>query len=287
MSADAWAQQKHLTPRVSIEPSVGYGNENLVWSIAGVNAMDQPVNILSELKWRKIKAVTFQLRAETFVWKKLFVRGDLSSAYYLSGTVSDTDYAGDDRTDPTFHDVFNADKGGSISCVLATGYAIDLPGKNSIGAFIGYTRDTQSLYLLRTNGTVQGDLRSTYNTRWKGLLMGINGLIYIHKKLHMVAKGVYSQLGYAATADWNLIPDFRHPVSFEHSARGYKVSVQSGFRYKVNNRLDARLSVARDSWTTGIGTDTLYRSNGDVDVTRLNGVHRSSLTLWCGVALRW
>ncbi len=48
-----------------------------------------------------------------------------------------------------------------------------------------------------------------------------------------MAKGIYDQAVYRATADWNLIQNFSHPVSFTHHADGFGVEGQMGVEYAI------------------------------------------------------
>lgn len=214
------AQESGKGPHVNLTSSAGYSVESFDWSIAGKNSMDEPVNILSELKWKKLGGINLYLAGEWYAWKSLFVRVDLSKTFITSGNVSDTDFGKDTRRDTLFHDVFNSDKGGVISYNVAAGYKIRFIKKNTIAPFAGYGNDAQSLYLLRDNGNVQGDLKSTYQTKWNGLFAGLDINICIYKKLTALGQITYHQVKYSAKADWNLIADFSHPVSFEHQAKG-------------------------------------------------------------------
>jgi hypothetical protein len=284
-ATEGWSQHP-TSRRINVTPSVGYSIESFSWSIAGVNAMNQPVNILSELKWRNINSTAARLRAEVFVWTDVFMRADFSKAFIISGKVSDTDYGRDNRIDPTFHDVFDSDKGGSTSFVLTTGYRMHLPRKSSVGVFVGYAHETRLLYLLRDNGNVQGDLKSTYHARWKGVVFGVDIILPAHKKLQFIAEGNYHHHRYDATADWNLIADFAHPVSFRHQAKGHTLSLDAGLQYIINRCINIRLTAVHGASITGAGIDTLYRSNGDIDVTRLNTVRRSSMILCSGLTMK-
>lgn len=192
------------------------------------------------------------------------VRSDLSKTFITSDEVSDTDFSKANRQDTSFHDVFNGDKGAVISCSAAAGYTIYFLKKNTIAPFAGYRHDSQSLYMLRDNGNVQGDLKSTYQTKWNGPFTGLDLEIWVYKKLAAQGRITYHQVQYAAKANWNLIENFKHPVSFEHHAKGYGLVTDIDLEYLVGKKISAILRIVYGYWTTGKGTDTLYHTNGDI-----------------------
>src|SRR5262249_13035077 len=159
----------------------------------------------------------------------------------------------DNRRDTLFHDVFDANKGGAISYSLAIGYKIRVFGKHAIAPFIGYGNDAQLLYLLRDNGNVQGDLKSSYKTKWNGAFAGLDIRFYIDKKLAVTGQISYHATRYSAKADWNLITDFKHPVSFRHDANGYGIVTEAGLTYLASGKLSIVLTVSNGHWTTGKG----------------------------------
>jgi hypothetical protein len=279
------AQESGRMLNLKIHAAVGYSVENFDWSIAGKGANAEPVNILSELKWKKSAGPCLHLHGEWHAWKGLFVRADISKTFVTSGKVSDTDFGKNDRRDTLFHDIFNSDRGGIIGYSAAIGYDIRLMSKHTISPFAGYRNDSQSLYLLRNNGNVQGDLKSTYQTKWNGLLAGLDVRVCIYEKLMVTGRITYHQVSYSAKADWNLIGDFKHPVSFKHQAKGYGLEAVAGLEYFIGKKISTLLTIAHGYRTTGRGTDTLYRTNGDIVATPLNPVHRNNLTLSAGIQM--
>jgi hypothetical protein len=213
------------------------------------------------------------------------VKGNLSNAFITSGKVSDTDFGKDNRQDTLFHDTFNSDQGNITSWATGVGYKIPIVKKYSVAPFVGYGINTQNLFVLRDYGNVTGNLKSTYDTKWKGLTMGLSFIIPVHERIKITAQSTYRQLNYSAKANWNLIEDFEHPVSFRHKAKGYGVQNSIGVQYLFNRNIAVSLNGQIGHWITGKGTDTLYRTNGEVNVTQLNRVHRNSATLGAGIQI--
>jgi hypothetical protein len=283
-SINAHSQNQPKKPKFILDASSGYYTENFNWSIAG-NINDRYVNILSELRWRKIKGVQLNLNGEYNFWKGLFVKGNLSKAFITSGKVSDTDFGNDNRQDTLFHDNFKSDQGNITSWDAGVGYKVSIAKMYSVAPFVGYGINGQYLFVLRDYGNVTGNLKSTYDSKWTGLSMGLSFIIRIHERIIITAQSTYRQLNYSAKANWNLIEDFEHPVSFRHKAKGYGLQNNIGVQYVLNEKISLSLNGQLSHWTTGKGTDTLYRTNGEVNVTQLNRVYRNSATLGAGLQI--
>ncbi|HEY3401755.1 MAG TPA: hypothetical protein VGK59_00105 [Ohtaekwangia sp.] len=283
----AEAQKPGDSSRFCFRISAGYAIENFNWSIAGNNENGEPVNILSELRWKNIGGPQLGIHGEAYLWKKLSIRGDFYKTFITTGEVTDTDFSGNDRSDTLFHDTFSSDKGSISGYHGAMGYTFDLAQKHSIKPFVGYGKDSQLLYLLRDYGNVQGDLKSTYHTQWVGVLTGFDLCVSLHPKLTGRGQFMYHQVKYSAAADWNLIADFEHPVSFKHKAKGYGLEAEGALEYLVRKRVTIVLITRYRYWTTGPGTDTLFRIGGNTIVTKLNPVHRNSLIFSTGVHVKF
>jgi hypothetical protein len=84
----------------------------------------------------------------------------------------------------------------------------------------------------------------------------------------------YHQLKYHAEANWNLIINFEHPVSFEHTANGF--CVDSGI--KISWQLPSSWSVLLvgncATWKTGKGIDKLHLKNSPAVYSQFNGAAR-------------
>jgi hypothetical protein len=242
--------------------------------------------VLSELQWKNTGGICVFFDGEIYVWRNLFIRADFSNTFITSGTVSDTDFHANDREDIVFHDTFDSGKGRILNYRTSIGYRIRFLKKHSIRPRVGYGSDLQSLFMLRDYGNVQGNLRSTYQATWNGAFVGLDLVIHATKKLNAQTHTTYHQVKYYAKADWNLIQDFKHPISFEHRASGYGLSGGGSLAYSFTKRLSAVVSAMYSYWATGKGTDTLYRTNGDVIVTQLNSVHRTNLTISAGIEIK-
>jgi hypothetical protein len=73
------------------------------------------------------------------------------------------------------------------------------------------------------------DLDSSYKTEWTGSWIGLD-MAYAWKNLNQLAFSIeYHWADYYAKANWNLIKRFKHPISFEHSADGNGIIINTNW----------------------------------------------------------
>ena len=111
------------------------------------------------------------------------------------------------------------------------------------------------------------------------------GSLALGRRWQVVADAVYHQVAYHATADWNLIPSFAHPVSYRHTADGYGVEADAGLRYIAGKRISLEARGGYFNWQTGTGIDQVYLTAGGSDQTQLNGVVREGWRCTLGVEI--
>lgn len=264
---------------VSVAPE--YSHNNFRWAIAG-NSQGTHPDMYSELIWKNVQRIGMGVSADWY-FSKHFVAGiHLTKNYTIAGKVTDTDYNADNRTEPVYHGVFKSNKGGSALLAGSAGYILEI-GKNAALTFSsGYTWQQQTLFLLPADQFTPADLRSTYRTTWHGYTVSVSLKTNLAKKIFMEPAISYYQLTYAATANWNLIPAFSHPLSFTHNANGYGIMPVWKMGYG-----NAYIKIQYNYQTTGKGTEHLYLSTGDVRVTQLNSATQKTLQLSIGFTARW
>ncbi|AMR30788.1 hypothetical protein A0256_04795 [Mucilaginibacter sp. PAMC 26640] len=262
-----------LQKKLEISVVTGYERQGLNWSIAG-NQNGQSPNIYSELQWKKVSGQSVSASLQWNFWNKLVLMGDYSRIFIRSGTVTDNDYNGDNRTDPAYNQLFDADRGFTRELRAGLGYRLVNTDKLSLTSYLGYGASKQSLHLLDRSGQFP-DLNSTYETNWKGPYVKAAALARLVKNLKVVAAVAYNQVNYNATADWNLVPAFQHPVSYRHTAKGYGIDANAGFVYSITPEIAVNIGGGYYTWHTGTGIDELYLNSGGSDKTQLNSVVRS------------
>ena len=277
----AFTQYKNEKHKLDISLSAGYQQQNLTWSIAG-NLQGQNPNILSELKWKNVGGPVFDATATWNVWKLFFVHTSIAQSITVTGSVNDTDYQGDDRTDPSFNETLKSNHGNSTAILLLAGYKIMQTEKCNITPYIGYGIKRQSFFLL-DDGTGAQKLNSNYKPVWNGLAASLEIEAILHDRLRLKNFLSYHQVNYRAKADWNLIDDFQHPLSFKHIAKGYAVDANVQLHCKLRSSMAVFFGAKYFYGSTGEGIDELYKTSGQIIKTQLNDVSTKGFALGVGL----
>ncbi|SHN34398.1 hypothetical protein [Mucilaginibacter sp. OK098] len=272
-----------LEKKLQLSLSTGRQQEDFHWDIAG-NINGQSPNVLSELKWKNVSGQNYSGALQWNFWRRFSLLGEYNRVNVRSGSVSDMDYAGDNRTQPTYQENFSDNKGSVSAWNAGAGYVIFNNNLFSLIPYIGYGASTQSLYIVDLTGQFPG-LNSSYNTRWKGPFIKATSSVKIWRALKLTADVTYNQVTYSAQGDWNLINEFQHPVSYRHAAKGYGINAAARLVYNLTPNIGLSFGYGYYSWQTGNGTDQLYLSSGQVDKTQLNRVARNGYRIVGGVVL--
>lgn len=274
------AQQRN---NVLISLNSGYQWENFSWSIAG-DINGQNPNIYSELKWKRLEEPT---TSGTIKWQLshyFYMLGEYDHSFIISGKVSDTDYGSDNRSTPIYHGDFQDNKGYNNKLILAVGASVINRKKIIVDVQAGYTLSHQSLYILGLNG-LNPELNTTYFTTWKGSLIAGSLRYLINKKVSFEELISYSQLNYKARANWNLIQQFAHPVSYRDNASGYNLQFKQGIIYQINNRLAINAHFCFSHLQTGNGTDHLYLADNSQEETQFNAARGTAFQTTMGITI--
>ena len=284
----AFANAQHTSPIVEFAISGGYQTADLRWSIAG-NGSGQSPDILSEVKWRSLSGPLAEARIRLNLSRRLFVGGEVSKCSIKTGHATDTDYADDDRRSPTYHAQLDADDGKLSAFRLYGGYHFLKGPDVSMAIFAGYTENKEFLFLLDHAANVSGqkNLRSTYNTSWEGIAGGLYCLYRVSSWLELSGELQYSQLHYNASADWNLIDAFQHPVSFKQRARGFDVKTSLTCAFRLKPYLSLFMSGAYKHAETGTGMDELFLDSGTVQTTQFNGAFTQAKKITIGTLIQF
>lgn len=264
-----------------------YSTQDFNWSIAG-NSMGQNPNVLSEVKWKDIKGPGMGLDIRLNIWSPIFLKISYQRSFIKTGQVSDTDYGSDNRTNPVYQANLNSNEGLTRTYAVAGGYEFKINPFLKLSPFAGYLKDAQHLHLKDFNEETDPaikTLNSTYQANWTGPIIGIEADFRLSNQLSLHGMVNYKQLKYKATADWNLIDSFEHPVSFRHTANGYGTD---GL-LQINFHFTSVLSVfARGNYSysnTGKGTDELFLADGKAVQSQFNSATRHGAGLAAGIGL--
>lgn len=255
--------------------------ESLQWSIAG-NLSGSSPNVLSELEWSDVRRVGFGVELNLPVYRRILLEATFAKSKTFSGKVMDTDYADDNRTNPVFMTKEKANEGHSMRAQLGFSIQVIEWHRTQIDIGFGYGVFQQSLYL--TNGS--SGLNSSYKTTWYGPTVSST----IRKKLWssttLAMRNYYEQSRYSSEADWNLIDEFQHPVSFTHKAKGFGWNISLTIEQSLSTKVEVFCSWQYELWTTGAGVDKLYLKNGSTPQTQLNDVTAERYLIKAGVVVK-
>ncbi|MDO8262931.1 MAG: hypothetical protein Q7T21_06875 [Gallionella sp.] len=295
MESGDWVKQidERASTDKPFEFFLGTGNrkDNLNWNIAGGS-----VNILSELKWENLKIAQMSAAARLNIDADWSLRGKLAYGRINSGSNQDSDYDGNNRT-LEFSRSNNRGGGevrdGSIGLGRTLRLLNDADGNFlSVTPLVGLSIHQQNLTMtegfqtLPATGSFPG-LDSSYDAQWQGPWVGMEALLESGSDWSLTATGEYHWVDYSALANWNLRPEFSHPVSFVHTAKGQGILLAAGATYLVSKDWRVGFSVEAQQWNTGAGIDKTFFSDGSVGYSLLNGVNWESTAINLGVHYRF
>lgn len=276
----------YQTNRLSVNASAGYSYENFSWSIAG-NSKGQNPNVYSELSWKGQEGAIFALDLKYNIYKQFFIEGSFAQKSIAGGNVTDTDYGADNRTNPVFDVKLNTHNGNTSAGMLALGYRFNISSVFNTGLSAGYAINKQSLYLDDADASAQQNLNSNYKADWRGWVIKLSPAVQFSDKITLCSSLAYHQAKYSAKANWNLIEEFEHPLSFRHNANGYGIETGLKVNYKLRSQLSFHIAGNYFTWHTGTGTDQLYLTSGQNPRTQLNEVKRNGYSIMAGLGLNF
>ncbi|HWB92406.1 MAG TPA: hypothetical protein VG605_11155 [Puia sp.] len=266
--------------RLQVAISSGYELESFHWSIAG-NSAGQDPNIYSELRWRDVGGFFAKADILWAVSKRWRLMAMGSRTWTCSGSMTDTDYGLDNRNDVVYHQQFPVTGGYSEAGLAGVGYVFFGAGPFELTPYAGYSI-TKQYFPVTDPGGPYSTLNSSYAGKWLGPFLRLEGSWRVARRWRVTGAVRYDQVVYRGVADWNLIAEFRHPVSFRHRADGYGVMGDVSVSYAMGRHWAVSLTGDPFYWDTGMGIDALYLANGSVSQTQLNQVVRKGF----GVGLR-
>lgn len=282
--------------RGNLALSAGLRFDALDWSIGGAFSGEQ-INVRSELEWTQVLSYQVQLSGQAQVGRHLYGRGHVAYAAIQSGTVRDSDYRGNDRTDLYSCSVSDTNDDQLWDVLAGVGYPFHFSDQRLlIAPLIGYSAHKQNFRI--TNGTqtinqpvpLDSRLDSTYRALWQGFWVGCDIRYALPAPVNQAAPMEWSlgliyhfRTDFSAEATWNLREDFRQPKSFEQKADGHGVTIQAEWLLRITRQLKGALLVQFTDWSTDAGTDTLYLANGSTVAMRLNPVSWRSYSVMLGL----
>jgi hypothetical protein len=277
---------------LNFELVTGYRLGGLRWNIAGDSSGTNP-NILSELTWSDLQVYQIQRRAE-IVLNDIVFRMSVGYGWIIAGDNQDSDYNLDDRTGEWSRSYSDARGGFLFSGSAALGYRLRLGAEHlTLKPLLGLAYNQQAMQMtdgvqviFPPTGPVAG-LNSRYVAHWGSMWTGAVIDAAISERMSLGILLALHGAVYIALADWNLRPDFAHPISFVHRAIGLGVEGEILLDFVINHWWALRCSFGIEYWEAGPGLDITYKNDGSRLVTRLNEVVWRSVTVSIGPTLRY
>lgn len=193
----------------------------------------------------------------------------------------------DNRNQPVFDETFLSNKGHYQNAEVNLLLQKEINDKLKLHASLGYNLLTQKLYLLQDpNNPTDERLNSYYKNNWNGMQGGIS-LNYKIEKCSITGKANVGYYKYYASANWNLIPDFQKPKSFEHKANGCKYGGSLQVGYSVNKHVEIMSSFSITYGASFAGKDDAYFTDGTIATTKFNGAVLKSRYAMLGLNLHF
>ncbi|MBC9913050.1 hypothetical protein [Chitinophaga varians] len=267
-----------LKKKFSVGLMTGYHQENFQWSVAG-NIHGENPDIYSELIWRNIGGPCVAGHLHWNPWRRLVLAADFDYAFITQGRVSDMDYLGNHRTVNSYEGHFAAHEGNVQAYHFHIGYPILHTHLVELIPSVGYSIQLQKLYMLDPGV----GLNSTYATNWNGVSARLAAVFRLSAKWQLTNEFTAAQLTFHATANWNLVKTFQHPLSFEDKANGVGITDRISIDYRLSHHLMLHTGFGYTYQQTGKGVDRLYLANGAMPVTQFNGATRKAMQFTAGV----
>lgn len=245
-----------------------FAKNNLTWSISG-NILGRNPNIYSELYFNDIWSWGQNISIRRHLFHNVNLNLSFKNLKVLSGNGTDSDYAGDNRTEMFSQLNFISKKGAGQVYDVGLSYNLQTDKKLSFVFGLGYTLHYQTFFL---NSREIVELNSTYKIAPKlyGIFIGVGKRFfsYIDSNLFLQVNGV----DYFARGNWNMIKEFKHPISFVHNANGYSIGVEFKNKFQINKNFSFSLSYSQNNHNYLRGVDILnLRATNIPQYTRFNG----------------
>lgn len=261
ISVTCSAQKLQVNALFGLQPS------NLNWQISGKDKQ----YTLSELRWKDVKCNRYDVGLRHQLSQRFIVGGNLALLHAYSGKVNDIDYSEHEPYGIISDAEYAAHQGSGHEINLYAGYSILKFKQPNALRVVGGVYSNNRQFSLLGNITEAFDLKSSYNNKWMGCTLGVEGE-FRTGRFSFTEKMDIGLLAYRAEANWNLIAEFKHPVSFKHSANGYMYASNTSARYRLYKKLDLIYRFSIESLRTWYGEDKLFYNNGTIAISQLNKV---------------
>jgi len=262
-------------------------NAELRWNIASDTSGSETPNILSELTFDDLSITEIQIGMKVqFTKGKLrntIIEGNINTGTNKGGTITDSDYDGDYRTEEYSRSESSPDDSTTLNGKLLFGYQVQWNERVFITPMAGY-RYSQKHFKMQKGvqildsrvealnlGPFTSNLDSTYKAQWHSAVICLD-IEYLIQKHRFTFGWEFILSDFYAEANWNLRNDFAHPKSFAHWAQGIGNNAQLQYQYAISPHLSLWVHHQIEGWKAQAGDDVVYFSDGTRAKTQLNEV---------------
>ncbi|MFC1843299.1 hypothetical protein ACFLZ5_00735 [Thermodesulfobacteriota bacterium] len=275
----------------------GFRLDQIDWNIAGyapVSQGGQYVNVLSELDWKDIEIWQIGVSGKVSIGNNTasyntYIRSSLDYGWISDGTVRDSDYNSNNRTDEYSRSISATEDDDMLDFSIGLGFEKKYwQDRLTLGFLGGYSYHEQNLRL--TNGVQVipdagpfAGLNSTYASKWQGPFAGIDLELHPSPRFSLLGSIEYHWSDYEAEADWNLKTNWAHPVSFRHDtdeADGLIATLRGNYLFNKDWSLDLIL-VYRD-FSAKEGLVRTFLAGGTTVITKFNEANWQSSAFTLG-----
>ncbi len=252
---------------------------NFDWSIAGDEQGKNP-NILSELSYDDILSLGFYINLRYRVLQRCYFTLKIENAEHLKGKGSDIDYIEDNRLQPSYELNFESNKGCSQQLKSGVQFEMYKIRGNIVSIGSSYIN---SYHLFSMTSKNERSLDTWYSTREQGIDFNVKATIDFKEKVYINGSFIYDIVSYKAIGNWNLIPAFRHPISFMQESNGKNLTGIITIKSRISKDWFILLEGSFINKNIRKGTDEAYLSNGTTHITQFNGANGMSKSIKLGI----
>jgi len=266
--------------------STGVRLDQMLWNTAGPG--NQP-DILSELEWSDVLSQQITLSGRATIGERIYAKGYVNYAVIQSGTLRDSDYAGDDRSWEYSRSYSETNGDQQWDILAGGGYAFQPKGESLfIAPLAGFSVHKQNYRITNGEQVISADLtpgdptdnpppvgplpdqlNSMYRAQWTSLWAGCD----VRYQFTPLSRNQPSmELGFGITyhfwadydgeGEWNLRRDLNHPISFRHDANARGISLQADWLLRLSRSMHLSFNFNYSNWSCDSGEVTTYIVNG-------------------------
>ncbi len=258
-----------------------YRHDDLRFNIDGGG-----LDIISELDWDDVRSAGLQIEGNVRLPGPFELRGDLSSGRVFDGHLRVSDYNGPGKTLEFSRSRSDTERGSTLDASLAIG--VPFSGRRWRAVpLLGVTYGEQN-YNLRNGFQIVpasgafGGLDSDYETRWLGVLWGLELHWLPGEDWDLMARLTSRHADYDADGHFKLRRDLAQPRSFGQSTIGRGSVLELAAKRELGAGFTLDLSTRWDDWDTRHGKMEFFFASGGSSRQGLNEVKLESFRVALG-----